>query len=166
MLAWVPYVFALIIIGLVIWIRLKRRGSPIKGNGLWILAPVLLVFVLMYVGLYQLMHIPGRTFHLPAYWEIVIAVLLGISLGVIILMQTSYEKREDGLVYSKPNKNFKYVIIAIVIIRIGLSLYFKSMDYSEFTVLTMVLVFVYLCIWRFGSYVKFRQVSGRQGMEI
>jgi hypothetical protein len=53
------------------------------------------------------MHIPGKAFHLPAYWEI---------------------------------------MIAIVIIRIALAQYFKGMDYVEFTLLTMVLAFVYVCI--------------------
>jgi membrane protein CcdC involved in cytochrome C biogenesis len=159
--AWLPYVIALVIVGLVIWIRFKRRGRPIKGNGVGILAPVLVLFVLMSVGVYELMHIPGKSFHLPVFWEILISALLGTLFGVITLMQTSYEKRGDGLVYSKPNKNFKYIVIAIVTIRIALAQYFKGMDYVDFTVLTMVLAFVYICIWRIGSYVKFHGISRR-----
>jgi membrane protein CcdC involved in cytochrome C biogenesis len=159
--AWLPYVIALVIVGLVIWIRFKRRGRPIKGNGVGILAPVLVVVVIMCVGLYELMHLSGKTFHLPAFWEILISGLLGILFGVITLMQTSYEKRGNGLVYTKPNKNFKYIVIAIVMIRIALAQYFKGLDYVDFTVLTMVLAFVYICIWRIGSYVKFQGISKR-----
>jgi membrane protein CcdC involved in cytochrome C biogenesis len=134
----------------------KKR--PIKKGGFGIIAPVLLILVLFSFSISQLMHIPGEPFHLPAYWEIIIAILLGILFGGIMLTQTSYEVREDGLIYSKPNKNFKFVIMAIILIRVSLSQYFKNIDYIEFTILTMLLAFFYLCIWRIGSYTKFRKL--------
>jgi membrane protein CcdC involved in cytochrome C biogenesis len=142
----------------------KKR--PIKMGGFGIIAPILLIFVLFSLSIAQLTHIPGEPFHLPAYWEMIIASLLGILFGGIMLTQTSYEVREDGFVYSKPNKNFKFVIIAIIVIRVSLSQYFKSMDYIEFTVLTMLLAFFYLCIWRIGSFIKFRKLHvGRRTAE-
>ncbi|MFK9092659.1 CcdC protein domain-containing protein [Bacillus salipaludis] len=137
---------------------LKRGRKPIKGSGIGIIVPILVFFVLFSLSISQLMHIPGDPFHLPAYWEMAIAILLGTLFGVIMLTQTAYEIREDGFVYSKPNKNFKYVIIAIIVIRIALSQYFKSLDYIEFTILTMVLAFFYISIWRVGSYLKFRKL--------
>jgi membrane protein CcdC involved in cytochrome C biogenesis len=137
---------------------MNRGRKPIKGSGFGILVPILIIFILFSLSISQLMHIPGDPFHLPAYWEIIIAILLGTLFGAIMLTQTSYEIREDGFVYSKPNKNFKYVIIAIIVIRIALSQYFKNLDYIEFTILTMVLAFFYICIWRIGSYMKFRKL--------
>lgn len=147
-----------IIIGLIILIKVKRGGRPIKGNGFSILAPMLFLSIVFTLSISQLMHIPGKPFHLPAVWEMLIAGILGILFGVIMLTQTSYEIREDGLVYSKRNKNFKYVIIALIAIRIALSQYFKTLDYIEFTVLTMELAFIYIAVWRIGSFVKFRKV--------
>jgi len=105
-----------------------------------------------------LAHNPNMPFHTPVFWELLCAVLLGVVLGSIMLYHTGYEKQEDGQVYSKPNKNFKYVIIAVIIVRIALSEYFKSIDYTEFTILTMVLAYIYICVWRIGSFVKFRRV--------
>ncbi|WP_019120201.1 CcdC protein domain-containing protein [Brevibacillus massiliensis] len=155
----VSLAIAVLIIGLVVWMKIRGRKRPIKRNGFGILAPILVVFPLMSFSLYQMMHIPGKPFHFPPYWELLIAGLLGILLGVIMLNQTTYERREDGLIYPKPNKNFKFVIIAIVAIRIMLAQYLKSMDYIELTVLTMFMALLYLGIWRIGSFVKFRSVS-------
>ncbi|MNG35606.1 hypothetical protein D3C84_1223920 [compost metagenome] len=76
-----------------------------------------------------------------------------------MLYHTGYEKREDGLVYAKPNPNFKYVIVTIIAGRLILSQYFKGLDPSEFAVLTMVLAYLYICVWRIGSFLKYRKVS-------
>ncbi|WP_420491945.1 CcdC protein domain-containing protein [Neobacillus drentensis] len=151
-------VIVLVIIGLVLFFKVKGRKGPIKRGGFGILSPVLFVLVMFSFSISQLLHIPGEPFHLPAFWEMLIAGLLGTLFGAIMLTQTSYEIREDGLIYSKPNKTFKYVIIAIIVIRITLSQYFKSMDYIEFTVLTMTIAFLYICVWRIGSYIKFRKL--------
>ncbi|WP_248928139.1 CcdC protein domain-containing protein [Paenibacillus hamazuiensis] len=155
----VGFVVAAVIVALVIWFRVRGKNRPIRSNGFGILLPVIIVPVMFGFSIQSLMHIPGQPFHIPAFWEILCAALLGIGLGSIMLYHTGYEKREDGLIYSKPNKNFKYVIIAVVAIRIALSQYFKTLDYTEFTVLTMVMAFVYIFIWRIGSFLKFRRVS-------
>ncbi|MEY2196356.1 CcdC protein domain-containing protein [Neobacillus sp. BF23-41] len=150
-------VIVLVIIGLALYFKMKGRKGPIKGGGFGIISPVLLILVMFSFSISQLLHIPGDPFHLPASWEMLIAGLLGTLFGAIMLTQTSYEIREDGLIYSKPNKTFKYVIIAIIVIRIALSQYFKSMDYIV-TVLTMTIAFLYICVWRIGSYIKFRKL--------
>ncbi|WML43966.1 CcdC protein domain-containing protein [Neobacillus sp. PS3-40] len=138
--------------------KMMGKKQPIKKGGFGIIVPFLLVLVLFSLSITQLMHIPGKPFHLPAYWEMLIASLLGILFGGIMLSQTSYEIREDGYIYSKPNKNFKFVIIAIIIIRVSLSQYFKNIDTIDFTILTMALAFFYVSIWRIGSYIKFRRL--------
>jgi len=153
-------VIVLVIIGLVLFFKMIGRKGPIKRGGLGIISPVLFMLVMFSLSISQLLHIPGKPFHLPAYWEMLIAALLGLCFGAVMLTQTSYEIRDDGLIYSKPNKTFKYVIIAIIGIRIALSQYFKSMDYIEFTILTMTLAFIYICVWRIGSFVKYRKLQG------
>ncbi|RDZ13486.1 cytochrome C biogenesis protein CcdC [Priestia megaterium] len=153
------YIFVIALIGLIIWRKMKKRNKPIKKNGIGILAPIFFIVIAFSLSLSQLMHIPGKPFHLPPYWEMLIAGLLGVIFGLIMLSQTAYEVREDGFIYSKPNKNFKYVIIAIIFIRMALSQYFKGLDSIDFTVLTMTLAFVYVAIWRIGSYLKFRKLN-------
>lgn len=149
---------ALVII-LVIWLKTRSKKRPIKNKGIGILLPVILLPVLFGFSIYSLTQIPDHPFHLPVLWEMLCAILLGIGLGSIMLYHTGYEKLEDGYVYSKPNKNFKYVLIAVVALRIGLSQYFKGLDYTEFTLLTMLLAYLYISVWRIGSFLKFRRVS-------
>lgn len=154
------YLFVIALIGFIIWRKMKKKNKPIKKNGLGILAPILFILIAFSLSLSQLMHIPGQPFHLPPYWEMMIAGVLGVIFGLIMLSQTDYEIREDGFIYSKPNKNFKYVIIAIIFIRMALSQYFKGLDSIDFAVLTMTLAFIYIVIWRVGSYLKFRKLNG------
>ena len=155
MQSYLPIVFVVLIIGLGIWLRTRRGKKPIKGKGYRILIPIGVMLVGVSWGLYQLMHIPGKTFHMPAVWELLIAVALGVIFGTVMLKQTEYERREDGLIYSKPNRNLKFILIAIVLIRLVLTQYFKSIDVVELSVLMMCMGVLYVGIWRIGSYIKF-----------
>ncbi|MFP3391856.1 cytochrome c biogenesis protein CcdC [Brevibacillus sp. SIMBA_040] len=150
-----PIVFVVLIVGLGIWLRTRRGKKPIKGKGYRILIPIGVMLVGVPWGLYQLMHIPGQTFHMPAVWELLIAVVLGVIFGTVMLKQTEYERREDGLIYAKPNRNLKFILIAIVLIRLVLTQYFTSIDVVELSILMMCMGVLYVGIWRIGSYIKF-----------
>ncbi|WP_282940647.1 CcdC protein domain-containing protein [Paenibacillus sp. RC67] len=155
----IQFIIIAAVIVLVVWLRSRRQNKPIRSKGYRMLLPLVLLLVVFGFSINSLAHIPNHPFQLPAIWEMLIAGVLGIALGSIMLYHTGYERREDGLIYAKRNKNFKYVIIAVILIRVGLSQYFKGLDYTEFTVLTMVMAYVYICVWRIGSFIKFRQVS-------
>lgn len=151
------YVLVAVLVGLMIWLRTKRRGGPVKGNGIRILLPLFIVFPVMMISVYQLMHIPGQTHAIPAFWELLVAGLLGALFGYIILLHTAYERRGDGLIYPKPNKYFKYIIIAIILIRAVLTQYLSSLGTSEISMLAITMALVYISIWRIGSFIKFRR---------
>jgi membrane protein CcdC involved in cytochrome C biogenesis len=155
----IGYGVGAVIVILVIWLKSRRAKRPIRRNGIGILTPVIFIPIVFGFSIYSLTHIPDHPFHFPVLWELLCAGLIGVGLGSIMLYHTGYEKQDDGQVYSKPNKNFKYVIGAVVVIRIVLSQYFKGLDYTEFTILTMVMAFIYICVWRIGSFVKFRKIS-------
>ncbi len=53
------YALLAVLVGLMIWLRTKRRGGPVKGNGVRLLLPLFIAFPLMMMSVYQLMHIPG-----------------------------------------------------------------------------------------------------------
>lgn len=156
----ISYGFIIVIVLLVFLLRSRRsaRARPVRRNGYGMLIPIVLLLIAFSLSTFSLANIPDRPFHLPAAWEILCACLLGVVLGCVMLYHTGYEKREDGLVYSTPNKNFKYVLLAIIVIRIGLSEYLKSLDYTEFTLLTMIMAFLYISVWRVGSFLKYRRV--------
>ncbi|MZQ82610.1 DUF1453 family protein [Paenibacillus sp. 5J-6] len=155
----VGYGIGALVIILIIWLRTRGKTRPIKNKGIGILTPVIILPILFGFSIYSLTQIPDHPFHLPVIWEMLCAMLLGMGLGSIMLYHTGYEKREDGYVYSKPNKNFKYVIIAVLVIRIALSQYFKGLDYTEFTLLTMLMAYLYISVWRIGSFMKYRKAS-------
>ncbi|WP_127584423.1 CcdC protein domain-containing protein [Paenibacillus koleovorans] len=154
----IGYAVAAFIVLLVVVLRTRRTKRPIRRGGFGILLPVLIFPIMIGFSIYSLTQIPNHPFHLPVLWELLCAGLLGAGLGSLMLYHTGYEKREDGLIYSKPNKNFKYVLIAIIVLRFALAQYFQGLDYTEFTVLTLVLAYLYISVWRIGSYMKFRRV--------
>ncbi|CAN7175501.1 DUF1453 family protein [Paenibacillus sp. LjRoot153] len=155
----IGYGIGAVVIILVIWLRTRGKAKPIRNKGRGMLIPVFLLLIVFGLSINSLTHIPDHPFHIPAIWELLCAGVLGVALGSIMLYHTGYEKREDGLVYSKPNPNFKYVIIAVIAVRLILSQYFKGLDPSEFAVLTMVMAYLYICVWRIGSFLKYRKVS-------
>lgn len=157
------YGIMVLIIILVFWLRSRRsaKARPIRRNGYGMLIPVVVLLAVFGSLFSALQHDPNHPFHAPAAWEVLLACLLGVAFGAVMLYHTRYEKREDGLVYSSPNKNFKYILLGVIVIRIVLSQYLKTLDYTEFTLLTMVMAFVYIAIWRIGSFVKFRQALSR-----
>lgn len=159
----IGYAIMGVIIILAIWLKTRSKSRPIRNKGIGMLAPVFALLIVFGFSINSLAHIPNHPFHFPALWEMLCAGLLGIGFGGVMLYHTGYEKREDGLVYPKPNKNFKYVIIAVILIRVALSQYLKGLDYTEFAILTMTVAFLYICVWRIGSFVKFRRVSSDRG---
>ncbi|MBB3113537.1 membrane protein CcdC involved in cytochrome C biogenesis [Paenibacillus phyllosphaerae] len=139
------------------WFR--RQDRPIKRDGIGILVPVLLLPILFAFTLYQLRHLPDLPFILPAIWEVTVAAALGLMFGTVMLIHTAYEKREDGHVYPTRNKNFKYILIAIIVIRFALTEYLRDIDQTVLTVLAMVLALTYVCVWRIGSYMKYKAAT-------
>ncbi|MFC5446749.1 CcdC protein domain-containing protein [Paenibacillus aestuarii] len=154
----IGYGVAAVIIVLVFWLRTRRSRRPIRNKGYGMLIPLVILLIVFGLSIHSMTLIPNHPFILPAWWEMCAAALLGVGLGSLMLYHTGYEKREDGQVYAKPNKNFKFVLIAVIIIRVALSQYFKGLDYVELSLLTMVMAFLYICVWRVGSFLKFRRV--------
>ncbi|MBB6676526.1 DUF1453 family protein [Cohnella lubricantis] len=150
----------IVVIVLVFWLRSRRTGRarPIRRNGFGMLIPVVVLLAVFSSTITALTHDPEQPFHYPAAWEMLIAGLVGLVLGGVMLYHTRYEKREDGQVYTIPNPYFKYILLAIIAIRLALSEYFKTLDSSSFALLAMMMAFLYIAVWRIGSFVKYRKI--------
>jgi membrane protein CcdC involved in cytochrome C biogenesis len=149
-------VIAMVIAG--IWIKQRRAAKPIKGNGFRFLIPVFFFLIMFGLFALQVAHLPQSQFVMPASWEFVMAFVLGLLFGIPLLIKTSYEIREDGLIYSKPSKGFLYIFVALIGIRIGLKEYFQGLDPIALALLSFTLAFAYVGVWRIGSFVKYRKV--------
>lgn len=156
----ISYGFMLVIIVLVFWLRSRRnaKARPIRRNGYGMLIPVVVLLFVFGAAISSFANNPDQPFHAPAAWEILVACLMGVVFGGVMLYHTRYEKREDGQVYSRPNKYFQYTLLAIVVIRIALSQFFQTLDPADFAVLMMTMAYIYISIWRIGSFVKFRLI--------
>ncbi|QAY68124.1 CcdC protein domain-containing protein [Paenibacillus protaetiae] len=155
----ISFVAAAAIIGLIVWRRMGRNKRPVKGEGYGLLYPLAYIVIVFGLAVSQLVRLPEDKFEWPASWELLIAALLGVLFGTVMLYQTAYERRTDGHIYPKANKNLKYIFIGIIAIRIALTQYFSGMNTGEFSLLAMDMALVYIGIWRIGSFIKFRKVK-------
>ncbi|CDN41969.1 MULTISPECIES: CcdC protein domain-containing protein [Paenibacillus] len=151
------YGFILLVLLLVYWRRSVRssQARPIRAGGWLMMLPILFVLLGFFASVSSL-SATGQAVQYPPLWEELCAVLIGIALGAVMLYHTGYELNADGRVYTKPNANFKYVILAVIVLRLALSRYLQHLQPGQFVFLTMSIAVCYIAVWRIGSFFKYR----------
>ena len=152
------YGFILLVLLLVYWRRSVRssQARPIRAGGWLMLLPILFVLLGFFASVSSL-SATGQAVQYPPLWEELCAVLIGIALGAVMLHHTGYELNADGRVYTKPNPNFKYVIVVVVVLRLALSRYLQDLQPGQFIFLTMSIAVCYIAVWRIGSFFKYKK---------
>ncbi|WP_166704773.1 CcdC family protein [Bacillus albus] len=134
---------------LIFWRRYRSMYKPIKGTGIRILWLLLFLTpgVLWFFG-------PVH----PAILQVVIAVLIGITLAVPLIVLTNYERRDDGNIYTIKSAAFLITFIALVVLRYGSRKYIVDLDQQTIGLLFYVVAVSYIIPWRIACYIKFRKV--------
>lgn len=140
----------LMVVLIVMYIRMRKLKKPIKGSGLRLIWPLL--FFLPVTMMFFNPELNLTT------WEVVGAVGLGLVFSVPLIYTTDYERREDGLIYAKPNKAFLYALVGLVIVRFALRNYLSDIDPQTLGALFVLVALSYVIPWRVVSYRKFRKV--------
>ncbi|MFC0216555.1 CcdC protein domain-containing protein [Paenibacillus chartarius] len=94
-------------------------------------------------------------------WAYGAAFGLGVVLSIPLIWTTSYEIREDNLVYAKKNWGFVVAFAGIVLIRLLLRQELQGMDPQGQAALFMTVAFGYIIPWRIVSFIKFRRLVSR-----
>ncbi|QWG33998.1 cytochrome c biogenesis protein CcdC [Bacillus mycoides] len=134
---------------LIFWRRYRSMYKPIKGTGKRILWPLLFLApgVLWFFG-------PVH----PALLQVVIAAFIGVLFAIPLIFLTSYERREDGNIYTKKSAAFLITFIGIVILRYSSRQYIVDLDQQTIGLLFYVVAVSYIIPWRIACYIKFRKV--------
>ncbi|WP_426454870.1 cytochrome c biogenesis protein CcdC [Paenibacillus sp. S-38] len=146
----VPFLMMIVIVGLVLWRRIRASARPVKGKGLKLLLPLPIL----------LFGIPGLMnpqLHLTLK-EVVLSILLGLLMSVPMIWTTNYERREDGRIYPVKSKAFIIVILVLIGLRLGLRSYLSALDPIELGMLFYLIAVAYVVPWRVVSFLKFRRV--------
>lgn len=151
------YGIIVLILGLVIWRRLKEMVRPIQGSGIKILLPI--IYLLPVLSLFS--QLPSQL----KIWEIGVASLIGVLFAVPLMLTTNYEIRQDGQIYAQKNKTFFIALLAVLVIRIVLRQFFSGMDPASLSLLFYTIALGYVVPWRIASFVKFRKVKQLQALD-
>jgi membrane protein CcdC involved in cytochrome C biogenesis len=159
----VPMIITLaVVVLLVVWRRNKAMRKPIKGKGFRIILPIIIFLIFIPLITIQIMFDKSgstiQTGTLPSITEMIVAFLLGIVLSVPMVMTTNYEIREDNQVYARKSTAFIYALVGLIVIRFVLRDYFSSMNPMVLSLLSTILAFGYVGVWRVVSFIKFRRV--------
>jgi membrane protein CcdC involved in cytochrome C biogenesis len=129
--------------------RYRSMYKPIKGTGKRILWPLLFLTpgILLFFG-------PVH----PAILQVTIAAFIGVLFAIPLIFLTSYERREDGNIYTKKSAAFLITFIGIVILRYSSRQYIVGLDPQTIGLLFYVVAISYIIPWRIACYIKFRKV--------
>lgn len=147
---------AVLVLALVIWRRTRAMSRPIRGSGLRLLLPLLLLSL----GLLGLLN---PQLHLSVK-EITLSLLFGLALSVPMVLTTNYELREDGEIYARKSVAFIIVLIVIVLVRLGLRTYLQGLDPAELGMIFYMVAVAYVIPWRIVSYIKFRKLIAARAL--
>lgn len=147
-----------LVLGLVIWRRMRSMSKPIKGGGFRLLLPL----VFMLIGMMGFMN---PQLHLTVK-EVLLSLLFGFILSIPMILTTNYEVREDGEIYTRRSKAFIAAIVGLLSIRLGLRSYLQGLDPAELGMLFYLIAVAYVVPWRIASYVKFRKLLEHRGSAV
>jgi membrane protein CcdC involved in cytochrome C biogenesis len=139
----------LLVIGLVIFRRMRSMNRPINNKGRRLLLP--LFFLLPGFSLYAA---PIQL----AGWQICIAAGIGLLLSIPLIILSGYEVREDGQIYAKKSIAFIATFLVIVLLRAYFRRHLQGLDPKSIGILFYTLAVCYIVPWRIGCYMKFRKV--------
>ncbi|HDR4723756.1 cytochrome c biogenesis protein CcdC [Bacillus cereus group sp. Sample62] len=148
----------LLVIGLVIFGRMRSMNRPIKNKGRRLLFPLFLL-------------LPGFSLYAApiqlADWQIGVAAGIGLLLSIPLIILTGYEVREDGQIYAKKSIAFIATFLIIVLLRAYFRRHLQGLDPKSIGILFYTLAVCYIVPWRIGCYMKFRKVyAGKEKIEM
>ncbi|MGF7032169.1 membrane protein CcdC involved in cytochrome C biogenesis [Paenibacillus mucilaginosus] len=152
-----PVLIMIVIVGFVLWRRIRAAARPVTGRGLRLLLP-LLILPLGLPGVWN------PQLHLTLK-EVVLSLLFGLLMSVPMILTTNYERREDGRIYPVKSKAFIVVILALIALRLGLRSYLSALDPAELAMLFYLIAAAYIVPWRIAGFVKFRRIQGAARQE-
>ncbi|WP_219834582.1 CcdC protein domain-containing protein [Paenibacillus sp. R14(2021)] len=144
-------IYVVLIGALILWRRRRAMSRPIKGKGLRLLLPAVIVAILCVPVLME----PKVD---AAAWEFVAAFAAGAVLSIPLIWTTNYERRDDGLIYAVRNKSFIVSFLAVFIVRFLLRDYLAFVGPETEAALFVILAVGYAVPWRIASYLKFRKL--------
>ncbi|WP_172295459.1 CcdC family protein [Bacillus sp. WMMC1349] len=151
MMVVVSSIFAVLMAIIVMAIRIKSSDKPATARKI-ILPPIFMsTGALMFLS--PMFHVT-----LAEFFE---AISVGMIFSIFLIKTSKFEIREDKI-YMKRSKAFVFILIALLVIRIGLkSILSTSIDYGALSGMFWILAFGMIVPWRIAMYLSFKKLSSQ-----
>ncbi|AKS38285.1 membrane protein [Anoxybacillus gonensis] len=147
-------VFAVLMAGLVFFIRMKAAEKPTNAKKI-ILPPIF-----MSTGALMFVHPMFRVTAL----ECGEAIFIGALFSILLIKTSSFEVRGKEI-YLQRSKAFVFIFVGLIVLRLALKTYLsRTIEYGELAGMFWILAFSMIVPWRVAMYVSYRRLQ-REIME-
>ncbi|GLH63113.1 MULTISPECIES: cytochrome c biogenesis protein CcdC [Bacillaceae] len=136
---------------LVLFVRMKASNKPTNAKKI-ILPPIFMsTGALMFID---------PVFRVTK-GELIEAVVLGAFFS-IFLIKTSKFEIINGKIYLKRSKAFIFILVGLIVIRLGLKTYLgRTIDYRQLSGMFYLLAFSMIVPWRVAMYITYKKLERR-----
>ncbi|MED4989347.1 cytochrome c biogenesis protein CcdC [Geobacillus sp. NFOSA3] len=136
---------------LVLFVRMKASNKPTNAKKI-ILPPIFMsTGALMFID---------PVFRVTK-GELIEAVVLGAFFS-IFLIKTSKFEIINGKIYLKRSKAFIFILVGLIVIRLGLKTYLgRTIDYRQLSGMFYLLAFSMIVPWRVAMYTTYKKLERR-----
>jgi membrane protein CcdC involved in cytochrome C biogenesis len=150
-LAIVSSIIAVFMALLVLFVRMKASKKPTNAKKI-ILPPIFMsTGALMFID---------PVFRVTK-GELIEAVVLGVFFSIFLIKTSKFEIR-NGKIYLKPSKAFIFILVGLIVIRLGLKTYLgRTIDYRQLSGMFYLLAFSMIVPWRIAMYITYKKLERR-----
>jgi membrane protein CcdC involved in cytochrome C biogenesis len=136
---------------LVLFVRMKASNKPTNAKKI-ILPPIFMsTGALMFID---------PVFRVTK-GELIEAVVLGAFFSIFLIKTSKFETR-NGKIYLKPSKAFIFILVGLIVIRLGLKTYLgRTIDYRQLSGMFYLLAFSMIVPWRVAMYITYKKLERR-----
>lgn len=150
-LAIVSSIVAVFMALLVLFVRMKASNKPTNAKKI-ILPPIFMsTGALMFID---------PVFRVTK-GELIEAVVLGAFFSIFLIKTSKFEIR-NGKIYLKRSKAFIFILVGLIVIRLGLKTYLgRTIDYRQLSGMFYLLAFSMIVPWRVAMYITYKKLERR-----
>ncbi|MBA2876432.1 CcdC family protein [Thermaerobacillus caldiproteolyticus] len=133
----------------ILFVRLKASKRPTNARKI-ILPPIF-----MSTGALMFLDPPFRV----TKGELLEAIVLGAFFSIFLIKTSKFEIK-DGHIYLKRSKAFVWILISLLVIRLGLKSYLgRTIDYRQLSGMFYLLAFSMIVPWRVAMYISYKKLE-------
>ncbi|GAA0350412.1 CcdC family protein [Bacillus horti] len=145
----IPSIIAIMMGAIASFIRMKVAKKPVS------LKKIVLPPLFMSTGFLMFLYAPTR----PSPILILEALSIGTVFAIVLIITTKFEVR-DGFIYVQRSKLFMYILVGLLLIRVGLRIFLgQELNPEELSGLFYLMAYAMIIPWRISMLITYLQLQ-------